>query len=946
MSFNRLSTLTIGTLLVLATAGCGIKFAQKPTDAGTVQLGSAETACLNGAAKTLGDYFRGNTSGTQISGLYNCAANSLVLFQQRVTSAELPLGEYSPKDLRKFMEQYFLSGLKISDDLLNNIMLLKVTLLGGSAQVLKNSELNALIDLLNALRDQSVILQPYFPISSAHFNAMSRADLITATDAFKKAASALSVTIEANATPYDFSNLTNLLTDMQSFLEDPAEQQQVATIISYIPLFRELKSVVVSSGDQEMMKSDWRVLLTTGAELLSSWAKFSHTLANQGTVTYGAGLDELLHEDSGELINVVDEILARNPQSTISYCRIYSLIDQIGKISGQTHVGDPPDDDYIVYFKVAGYNVYKGTIKNFLQPFFQRFLRPTTSTTSSEAYFPISQACNAPYAGQGLKQENVERFWQVIREFYVSQKVLEYSYIWAGNNAQVSNPLSAQILPNILLGWNAGGTMSVDPNTLLKLLNTGGTTTDIVNYLKGQNETADQVKAMIMTGAQSIFDTLTLHRPLFATNDSQITFDGDPGEQRTYFSGATLLNAIRTLGLMVWNGYIADPARATPTGLGMSKTELRTLYLDLKEIGDAFKLFDPTTPPCSDAPGAPNCASDNRFLEGKIFTFSSYMNEAQTPGSSNNINLNEAQDLIAYLYSAGTLSSRAYNLMHDRCAQWMVGCNGQKHIGLDGTLVSCNVGGVDIYGREKMTATCFNYWFDNPSWDLAENGNDVTPTRAFNNGAANGKVSYTSQIWDHLPRNYQFYQNLPVQGNAPRTDTTTVYQETYRCLLQHAGGMADPSGTWIDSGDMQTTSALSQYIESLYARFDADNSNTLNQGEARNAYNQVFCSELKAVAKSKGLVMNFLGITFPSSDTDYESILDFLLATGRLPNSIGDDLNIITRRLIYDPNYQADRGTVFQIVGVLVGNDTSSCFALPKSTPVSTASVTKTHASR
>lgn len=930
----RVGVTLLSASLLMGGAGCGIKFAQKPSDAGTVQLGSADTACLNGAFKTLGDYFRGGASGVQISGLYNCAANSLVLFQQRVTSAELPLGQYSPKDLRKFLEQYFLGGLKISDGLLNNVMLLKVTLLGGGAEVLTQNELNALVNLLYALRDQSVNLQPFFPISAAHFNSMSRADLITATNAFKKAANALSATIEENATPYDFNNLTNLLKDLQGFLEDPAQQQEVATIISYIPLFREVKSVVVSSGDQEMMKSDWRVLLTTGSALLSSWAKFSHTLANQSNVIYGTGLDELLHEDAREVISVLGEILARNPQSTISYCRIYSLIDQIGKLWGQSHLGDPPDDDYIVYFNVGGNFVYKGTIKSLLQPLFQRYLRPTVATTSSEANFPIDQACNAPYVTQGLKQENVDRFWDGIRELYISQKMLEYSFNWAGKNAQINNPLSTKILPNILLGWNAAGSSKVDQASLLNLLDSGTTTTDVVNYIKSAGESSEQVTELIMTGARSMFDTLTLHRPLFSADDLQINFNGNPGEQRTDFSGATFLNGIRLLGLLAWNGYIADPARATPTGLGMSKLELQSVYNDIREIGNALRIFDPTSPACSTGPNAPSCPSDQRFLEAKIFTFSSYQNEALTPGSSSYMNLNEGQDYIGYLVSAGNFYTRAYYLMHDKCAKWNVGCEGKPmHVGLDGvTLETCNVGGVDIYGREKITAACYNHWFDSTAWEPAQapSPSPGSAPEATSQGSAQaGVVTYTSQIWDHLPRNYNFWLGLPSQGSAPRTDTTTVYKETYRCILTQAGGLSDPKGEWVDSGDLQTWSALQQYIESLFARFDLDNSDTINKAEARAAYQQALGDELKAAASRLGLVFHFFGFTFPSSDTDYESVLDFLLSTGRMPNGLGDDLDIISRRLIYDPNYKANRATIYQIVAVLVGHSTTSCFAMP-----------------
>src|SRR5690349_2669601 len=102
-------TLTIGaTIVVGATAfsGCGLKIGERPNQDVTVHLGSAETACLNGAAQTIADYFGGKTSDSQISGVFDCASSSLKLFQER-TQGSRP-GVYSPGELRKFLERYFL----------------------------------------------------------------------------------------------------------------------------------------------------------------------------------------------------------------------------------------------------------------------------------------------------------------------------------------------------------------------------------------------------------------------------------------------------------------------------------------------------------------------------------------------------------------------------------------------------------------------------------------------------------------------------------------------------------------------------------------------------------------------------------------------------------------------------------------------------------------------
>ncbi|MFL5812085.1 MAG: hypothetical protein ACJ763_00790, partial [Bdellovibrionia bacterium] len=158
MFFKRTGTVLL-TVLAGASAfsGCGLKIGERPNQDVTVQLGSAETACLSGAAHTLSDYFHGHASDNQISGVFNCASNSLKLFQERTRGARP--GVYSPAELRKFLERYFLRDFTISDALLSEFMELKKTLLGGSTDELTMDELERLRGLLDTLRDVVVRLR-------------------------------------------------------------------------------------------------------------------------------------------------------------------------------------------------------------------------------------------------------------------------------------------------------------------------------------------------------------------------------------------------------------------------------------------------------------------------------------------------------------------------------------------------------------------------------------------------------------------------------------------------------------------------------------------------------------------------------------------------------------------------------------------------------------------
>jgi hypothetical protein len=888
-----------------AFSGCGLKIGERPNQDVTVQLGSAETACLSGAAHTLADYFHGKSSDNQISGVFNCASNSLKLFQER-TRGSRP-GVYSPAELRKFLERYFLRDFTISDALMSEFMELKKTLLGGTTGELTIGELERLRSLLDTLRDVVVKLRPYLPLTPDHVSKLQEEDLNNTIQALRTAADSLGRILEERASPYQFSHMDRLLSEVEKFLQDDDSIHDMAELRRYLPLFVSVKKIFVSPDAQQMAGKDWRVLTSRAADLYGMTLRLYHLVNNEQTMISGSGRLRLMTV-SENAYKLLRDVIVSNPGETISFCNLYDVIDEASRLFGyqhdldtlkKTNFKDYPnhlkvylqnnttadDEDYIWYFKYGDLRVYRGTIKKFLLPAVQRFLRPVGEQGAlAQLDSPLTeylQACKSTGSvdnnTKGLRPENLDRLWSVVSRVSEGQLYLEKTFQYAHDNFGGSgDALWTEALPASLLAWLPG-----DPS----VLPVDAFARSLEQYLYQVPQ--GTLSADTRNSALFLSQLIRTHLPFFHDNDPRINFDnlspaqpGDIGRWRQSFVGLSALNAVWNLVHMTWDAYVTDPARVEGRGgltVGISQDELRQFYMDVRELGIAFKLFDPNS----------MTAADSRFLEGNLFTYAS--------NGDRYLSIAEGTDLVAFLFSSKGLSSKIYSLVHDQCAKWTVGCAGNQP--------GCHIGEKDVFGSETVSTECFNHF-------------------------AMGTLY--QQLWDHMPNLTRFYSALPELGNGvPQADR--VYRETFSCMVETVARSKGANPKWLGTNDTDQVAALEHYLEAMFVRFDANHSGTLNRDETLTAYPVLKNVIYDEVKKRVG---------FLNSDNDLQAVLTYILAQGSIPST--DDWGSILRfgmwRYIHESKFEADRGRIVQVMAAITGADVSGCFKDPHILPERRAS--------
>ncbi|MBI3555311.1 MAG: hypothetical protein HY074_03475, partial [Deltaproteobacteria bacterium] len=149
--------------------------------------------------------------------------------------------------------------------LIPDFMSLKQALFGGDAQGLQAGELVRIQALLAAVKGQSYLLRPYFPLDLSQIGTWTTARVDSLADAFSTATEALAASLGRGATAsYSFSQLDGLLVKLSPLLTDPS---MIANAREMIPVLSSLKAVILRPPYDSLAPAEWRELISS----LGNW---------------------------------------------------------------------------------------------------------------------------------------------------------------------------------------------------------------------------------------------------------------------------------------------------------------------------------------------------------------------------------------------------------------------------------------------------------------------------------------------------------------------------------------------------------------------------------------------------------------------------------------------------------------------------------------------------
>ncbi len=358
---NRVSVLALvaGSLLAVSfvVIGCTAMNGQasKP---GPLKLTIPAEACLKQAIPVIQSYFSGDVAAQDVNVAWSCVSGAVTKFTTSTRGANPDF--YTARELRTFLETFYLGDIKVSDQLLFEIMRIKQLLLGGSDDRLTRVELAQAQSSIQVLHAESLHLLPYIKYISQTISVdealKDPSKVEAALNALQSSTATLGTLFGRGTDAYSTDDLQSLLTELKPIFKNWAGPEKA---LNYLPTFGVIKMFVLNPPGNRIAPSEWQPLLTTAGHLYGIYLR-QYYLMSRLDLMSGAGLTEL-NSTFEEVIAILKAGIDAKPYRVITYSQIDIGIDELIRLN---LIPDSLRDT---------------TLKSLVRTMFSKFLNPASS---------------------------------------------------------------------------------------------------------------------------------------------------------------------------------------------------------------------------------------------------------------------------------------------------------------------------------------------------------------------------------------------------------------------------------------------------------------------------------------------------------------------------------------------------------------------------------------
>jgi hypothetical protein len=618
MSFNK-TTLKISTVILGASvfiASCTLR--QTPPSGAPLNVNENSLSCMDNMSGIIDSYLKGTSSDADVNALWDCTHSALATFTQRVRGA-VP-NQYSANELRGFLERYYVHKISLTDDLMRSAGIIKTLLVGGQPDQVSIDELAKIQATFEVLRNVTLSLRPFMPISTTGMQGkkwkdVSEADMNALTAAFDAAALQVGTIFDQVGNPYTFGQFTDFLNAIEGSLSvgtEPGVVSNIEAIRARLPLIQAGKAILLSPSKTSLSTgSDWKAIWSNTARWTSVAIKIdwlmdpdrnngpdvSNPLFPTETLIQGKNLT-LIDDIFNQVVQLLNASIARRPMNSqlVTFAELNDMVEQ---------------------FKDSDLPTTKAAIESLFAPLIQRIIAGADFGADGR---------NAAGITPGVLRHLTDEF----TDWYEGERVLQELYSRLGNQ----------------------------DNTLDDLFNS---TTAMTFWAEVETTGAPWNAASASAAARL---KLLLKDPkilpmYYLDTPYEISFPMDLKRQAFTFHDVATKNWMQELSIMMIQGYVEydpgedqsqPPQRANwAQSPGVNFTEFSTFLNDLMPFGDAIKFFDPDDK---------NTAT-NRFRELDTFTNSS--------NGDGFMSVNEAVTYLSFDFSDLHKATRIHNDIASRC---------------------------------------------------------------------------------------------------------------------------------------------------------------------------------------------------------------------------------------------------------------------------------------
>jgi hypothetical protein len=332
-SFRKLA-LVSGLVGFLLLAGCGRVFQESPpaADSGSFQTG-LESQCLTDLIPTIKAFMRGTADLAVVDERWSCFARGIEAFRQRVRSGS-GRDVYTPREVAKFFEDFVLKpDVRINDSLLNEIMNLKVMLIGGVSTSITRAELGKLIEFAQEMRVNTRILGPYMIVFAQNWTLSGAAEFEkdskffeAANLAIQEVATRIAIGVESNGRSYSVRNFIRLMRELEKL--DTERWGWISTLEKVLPLTEDLKRTLVGGDGARVEPTEWRRFALLASRGYVQYLRFFYFIEENDRQT-GATQLAFLSRSIEDLFSYLGSMVAGKPNQFLTRDEIFDLLSRL-----------------------------------------------------------------------------------------------------------------------------------------------------------------------------------------------------------------------------------------------------------------------------------------------------------------------------------------------------------------------------------------------------------------------------------------------------------------------------------------------------------------------------------------------------------------------------------------------------------------------------------------
>ena len=259
--------LTVLLLTVLLFSSCSLWVGEKM--ASSFNIDGFSIGCLNGIGEKADRYIQGRLTEEEIDQVSNCVKTALTLFKERVHGKTK--GEFTPDELRRFIQKLFLQDRPIPDALFVQLVRLKQVIIGGSADKLTERDIDRFIIFTDVVKKEVLFFQPYIKALNLLIEKkkINGSDYLTGIDKdLKKSIARISVFMRSFSNPYSFSDMNVLIKEVVDFLFE--NRNLPPHIDAKLELIGVLKKFTVGGSNLMIRPEEWEDFLLATSHLVSA----------------------------------------------------------------------------------------------------------------------------------------------------------------------------------------------------------------------------------------------------------------------------------------------------------------------------------------------------------------------------------------------------------------------------------------------------------------------------------------------------------------------------------------------------------------------------------------------------------------------------------------------------------------------------------------------------